>query len=88
MHESAKRFCEFAEENGYHPVSLAVAWVMHHPAITAPIVGARNVMQLEDSLKSVDLDMTPELYERVSAISPKPAPPDDRTEEPEARKKK
>jgi aryl-alcohol dehydrogenase-like predicted oxidoreductase len=88
MHASAKQFYEFAEENGYHPVSLAVAWVLYHPAITAPIVGARNVTQLEDSLNSMKVSMTPELYEKVSDLSPKPAPSDDRTEDPDARKKK
>ena len=88
MHDSAKQFYEFAEENGYHPVSLAVAWVLYHPAITAAIIGARSVAQLEDSLKAVEVSMTPEFYERVSALSPKPAPADDRTEDPDSRRKK
>ena len=33
-------------EKGYAPATLAVAWVMAHPAVTAPIIGARNVAQL------------------------------------------
>lgn len=37
---------------GLHPVSAAVAWVGAHPAITAPIVGARNLEQLKDSLNA------------------------------------
>jgi aryl-alcohol dehydrogenase-like predicted oxidoreductase len=82
MHETAKRFFEFSEENGFHPVSLAVAWVAHHPAVTAPIIGARNVEQLEDSLNALKVQMTHELYSRISALSPKPPPPDDRTEDP------
>ena len=88
MHDSAKRYYDFAQESGYHPVSLAVAWVSHHPAITAPIIGARSVAQLEDSLNAVNVDMTDDLYEKVSALTPKPAPADDRTETSESRQKK
>jgi len=79
--EAAVRFKEFAESNGFHPVSLAVAWVSHHPAITAPIIGARNVGQLEDSLNSREIQMTPELYGRICRLTPAPAPAHDRSEE-------
>jgi len=86
MRESADRFCGFARERGIHPVGLAVAWAAHHPAVTAPIIGARNAGQLEDSLNSISVGMTPELYDEISALSPQPAPPDDRSEAPEFRK--
>jgi aryl-alcohol dehydrogenase-like predicted oxidoreductase len=86
MHDIAKRFCEFSKARGYHPVSLAVSWVSHHPAVTAPIIGARDVDQLKDSLNSVNIDMTSELYAQISVLSPEPPPHDDRSEEPEYRK--
>ena len=59
-YEVAERFTAHAKERGVHPASLAVAWVMSHPAITAPIIGARNVEQLEASLAALDVQMTPE----------------------------
>ena len=65
---------------GVHPAALAVAWVMSHPAITAPIVGARNVEQLNDSLGALDIKMTPEWRAEISALSPEPAPATDRSE--------
>ncbi|MDZ7826666.1 MAG: aldo/keto reductase [Gammaproteobacteria bacterium] len=37
-YEVAERFTAFASDHGYNPVSLAVAWVAHHPAVTAPII--------------------------------------------------
>ena len=40
-------------DKGSHPATLAVAWVMSHPAVTAPIIGARNVEQLEASLAAL-----------------------------------
>lgn len=80
-YDVAERFTDFANEHGYNPVSLAVAWVGAHPAVTAPIIGARNLDQLEDSLNAVNIDMTPELREEISALSPAPPPANDRTEE-------
>lgn len=76
----AERFTAFAQEHGIHPASLAVAWVASHPAVTAPIIGARNLAQLEDSLKALDVAMTPELRAEISALSPTPPPAHDRSE--------
>jgi aryl-alcohol dehydrogenase-like predicted oxidoreductase len=70
-----------AREIGHHPASVAVAWVATHPGITAPILGARNLEQLEPSLKALDVGMTAELRQRVSQLSPTPAPANDRSEE-------
>lgn len=83
-YEVAERFTSFAQERNLDPVSLAVAWVASNPAITAPIIGARNLKQLEGSLKSLDIDMTPELRAEVSALSPEPPPATDRLEETKA----
>lgn len=80
-YEVAQNFVQLAKERGYHPVSLAVAWVASHPAITAPIIGARNLEQLEDSLKALEISMTPELRAEISALSPEPPPATDRSEE-------
>lgn len=79
--QTAVRFTEFCEKRHFHPVSLAVAWVGSHPAVTAPIIGARSVEQLDASLKSVEINMTPELRAEVSALSPTPPLPTDRSEE-------
>ena len=77
----AGAFTELARELGHHPVSLAIAWVASHPAGTAPLIGARNLDQLGPCLASVDIDMTPELRSRISALSPAPPPATDRNEE-------
>ena len=79
--EIATRFNDYANEKGIHPATLAVAWVMAHPAVTAPIIGARNVEQLEASLVALDVDMTPEWREEISALSYTPPPAHDRLEE-------
>lgn len=80
-YEVAERFTAYAQERGLHPATLAVAWVMHHPAITAPIVGARNVTQLEASLDAINVAMTPEWRAEIAALSYEPPPATDRTDE-------
>jgi aryl-alcohol dehydrogenase-like predicted oxidoreductase len=64
-----------------HPMSAAIAWVGAHPAITAPIIGARSLEQLQPSLDSVKVAMTPELRAEISALSRTPPPATDRLEE-------
>lgn len=76
----ADRFTAYAAEYNLHPATLAVAWVMAHPAITAPIIGARNVAQLEDSLAAIDVAMTPAWRAEISSLSLAPSPATDRTE--------
>jgi aryl-alcohol dehydrogenase-like predicted oxidoreductase len=80
-YDIASRLSGLAKEIGHHPASVAVAWVASHPGITAPILGARSLGQLEPSLRSVDIPMTAELRERISQLSPPPPPANDRTEE-------
>ncbi|MFO7742136.1 MAG: aldo/keto reductase [Anaerolineae bacterium] len=81
MYGVAERFTDFAAEHGFSPVALAVAWVGSHPAITAPIIGARNLEQLEASLAAAEINMTPALRAEISALSPAPPPATDRDEE-------
>lgn len=81
IYDVAERFTEFAKQRGYEPAGLAVAWVGSHPGVTAPILGARNLNQLEGSLKALEIEMTPELRAEVSALSPEPPPATDRNDE-------
>jgi len=80
-YQVAENFTNYAKERGYHPATLAVAWVMGHPTITAPIIGARNLEQLEVSLAAADLNMTKEWKEEISSLSIPPVPATDRSEE-------
>jgi aryl-alcohol dehydrogenase-like predicted oxidoreductase len=82
MHEVAARFSSFCKDKGMHPMSAAVAWVAAHPAVTAPIIGARSLAQLQASLDSLKVDMTPALRAEIGALSRTPPPATDRSEEP------
>lgn len=82
MHyEVAERFTNFAKDNGYNPVPLAIAWAKSHPGVTAPLIGARNVDQLDTALSALEIEMTPELRKEISSLSPAPPHPTDRDDE-------
>jgi aryl-alcohol dehydrogenase-like predicted oxidoreductase len=66
---------------GVHPATLAVAWVMAHPARPVPIVSARDAGQLAPSLAALTFPMEPGLYAAIAALYPAPPTATDRTEE-------
>ncbi len=79
--EIAQAFTELAAEAGVHPVTLAIAWVRKHPAVTAPLIGGRNVEQLLPALAAADYELADDLAARLDALSPAPAIATDRNEE-------
>ena len=80
-YEIAERFVNYAKNLGVSPVTLAVSWVGSHPAVTAPIIGARNVAQLEDSLAAANFKITPEIKAAIADLSVHPGTATDRHEE-------
>ncbi|WP_285727224.1 aldo/keto reductase [Psychromicrobium xiongbiense] len=77
---TAERFAAFAADAEVSPVTLAVAWAMAQPGVTAPIIAGRNLGQLEASLAALDFEMRPGLRAEISALSVTPAPATDRAE--------
>ena len=58
-----------AVEAGLDLVTLAVAWVMANPVITAPIIGASRPEQLAASLAAAEVKLAPELKARLDALT-------------------
>ena len=54
------RVAKVAGERGLPPAQVALAWLLHKPGITAPIVGATKLSHLEDALAAAELALTPE----------------------------
>lgn len=74
----AEKFVNYAKARGFNPSALAVAWVMSNPVVTAPIIGARNLKQLEQTLAALEIEMTPEMRKEISALSITPPEATDR----------
>lgn len=66
--ESVDRFIAFAEARGITPTTLAIAWVRHAAAITAPIIGVSSLPQLEEALESFDYELSDEDYKEVTYL--------------------
>lgn len=79
--EPVREFVKIAQELRLHPASLAISWAASHPAVTAPILGARSVEQLDTALQSLEIPMTDDLRKKLSALTLEPALATDRNEE-------
>jgi aryl-alcohol dehydrogenase-like predicted oxidoreductase len=59
------RLNEVAGERGVPPAQMALAWLLHRPGVTAPIVGATKVAHLEDALAAAELRLSDEEIEAL-----------------------
>jgi aryl-alcohol dehydrogenase-like predicted oxidoreductase len=62
-----------AVEKNATVAQLALAWLLHQPAVTTVIVGANKVEQLDDNLKSVAIQLTTDELHKIEAVSKLPA---------------
>jgi aryl-alcohol dehydrogenase-like predicted oxidoreductase len=68
----------FADELGHEPGELGLAWLLHQPGVTGPIVGPRTMEQLESAVRAVDIKLDEKSLTRLDEIFPgyKTAPED------------
>ena len=59
-------------ELGHPPAQVALAWVLHTPAVTAPIVGPRTLEQLDASLRALELRLPEDALAKLDRIFPGP----------------
>jgi len=58
-----------AKKKNASPSQIALAWLLHQPVISSPIIGPRTLSQLEDNLGAVDVSLTDDEFERLSDVS-------------------
>ncbi len=73
-----EQYEDFAEELGVEPGDLGLAWLLHQPAVSAPIIGPRIQDQLDSAVRALDLKLDEAMLARLDEIFPghKPAPED------------
>jgi aryl-alcohol dehydrogenase-like predicted oxidoreductase len=59
-------------ELGEDPANVALAWLLHNPVVTAPIIGPRTADQLTGSLRATELKLDAAALARLDAIFPGP----------------
>lgn len=57
---------------GEHPAEVALAWLLHNPVVTAPIVGPRTVEQLTLALRAMDISLPDDTLRQLDEIWPGP----------------
>ena len=65
----AEQVQALADESGFSASQVALAWTLRNPAVTAPIIGARTLAQLEDNLGALDVRLTEEQWQRLETAS-------------------
>jgi aryl-alcohol dehydrogenase (NADP+) len=72
--DTVDRVVELAEKKGVKPAQMALAWLLHQPGITAPVIGASKMYQLEEAVGAVDIDLSPEECAYLQELyQPRPA---------------
>ncbi len=63
---------EFCRDLGEQPADVALAWLLHNPVVTAPIIGPRTAEQLAGSLRATELKLSAEQLDTLDRIFPGP----------------
>jgi aryl-alcohol dehydrogenase-like predicted oxidoreductase len=64
-----KALDEVAKEKNVKPASIALAWLIARPSITAPIASATTLEQLQDLLRAVELDLDQAAIDKLNVAS-------------------
>lgn len=57
---------------GERPADVALAWLLHQPAVTAPIIGPRTLDQLNGSMRALSLSLSQDSLKRLDELFPSP----------------
>ncbi|MBF0429702.1 MAG: NADP(H)-dependent aldo-keto reductase [Fibrobacteria bacterium] len=71
------KYVKLAERTGLKPAQMALAFVLSRPYVTSAIIGATSLGQLNENIKSKDVEISEELFKKLDAIHldhPNPAP--------------
>jgi aryl-alcohol dehydrogenase-like predicted oxidoreductase len=63
---------ELCRTLGEHPADVALAWLLHQKAVTAPIIGPRTLEQLDGSLRALEIALFPETLATLDNLFPGP----------------
>jgi aryl-alcohol dehydrogenase-like predicted oxidoreductase len=70
--EAYENFCR---ETGEQPADIAVAWLLHQPVVTAPIIGPRTMEQFTGSVRALEIKLAPDALAKLDTIWPGPGGP-------------
>lgn len=71
-HDRLVRYEALCKELGHPPGEVALAWLLHQPAVTAPIIGPRTMEQLESAVRATEIQLDEDTLKRLDEIWPGP----------------
>jgi aryl-alcohol dehydrogenase-like predicted oxidoreductase len=66
------RYEALCKDLGEPPAEVALAWLLHNPVVTAPIIGPRTMEQLESAVRATEISLDEEVLEKLDDIFPGP----------------
>ena len=67
-----QQYEDFCRQLGHEPADVALAWLLHNPVVTAPIIGPRTAEQLDGNLRALDIKLSGEDLATLDGIFPGP----------------
>ena len=68
--DAIEKYEDFAAELGHEPGDVGLAWLLHQPAVTAPIIGPRTQDQLDAAIRALDVTLDADALGRLDEIFP------------------
>ena len=70
--EQLEKYEGLCQEIGHPPGEVALAWLLHNPVVTAPIIGPRTMEQLESAVRAASIKLDQETLDKLDEIFPGP----------------
>jgi NDP-hexose C3-ketoreductase / dTDP-4-oxo-2-deoxy-alpha-D-pentos-2-ene 2,3-reductase len=70
--DQVQEYEAFCAERGEDPADVGIAWLLHQPAVTAPIVGPRTSEQLDGAVRALSITLDDAALARLDKIFPGP----------------
>ncbi|TVQ29593.1 MAG: aldo/keto reductase, partial [Spirochaetaceae bacterium] len=67
-----EKYEALCKELGHAPAEVALAWLLHNPVVTAPIIGPRTVDQLESAVRATEIRFDDATLAKLDQIFPGP----------------
>ena len=65
-------YAKLCAQIGHSEANVALAWLLHNPAITAPIIGPRTIEQFNSALTALDIVLNDDVMQQLDQIFPGP----------------
>jgi aryl-alcohol dehydrogenase-like predicted oxidoreductase len=71
-HDQLEKYENLCKEIGHPPGEVALAWLLHNPVVTAPIIGPRTTSQLESAVRAASIQLDEQVLKKLNEIFPGP----------------